>query len=556
MKNNERVRIVGLYSWHDGGYCVFENGRIVEHVEIERYNRQKASHGNSFEYIQEKYLKKNNLKISDIDHWVSVSPDTNLEAAGNLKFSVYDKLPKEKISFYSHHLCHASHGFYSSEFDNALILTVDSAGLDDTGLGYSITGYLAEENRIERILSCREEMFSLGNVWTKLTRFVFKLSAGYPRGCQAGSVMAMAAMGNHEKYYSDIMKIVEEDYQKIRFAPPGMVRGKHVDPKDEVFHPYLNKLRSIAEDEKEKFNIAASLQKVTEELLFSFISQIVVTASQKGFKTKNLCLVGGVNLNSVATGKIANNLSAWGLENVFVPPVPYDGGLNIGACQYHYHSVLGHARNNEFVSPYLGEKYTVADVEKAIQNNNKKINVERKTSLKRCAKILNDGKIVSIFNERSESGRRALGNRSIIANPRLKNMKELINKKVKHRQWYRPFAPSILEGHGSEWFENYFPSPYMGFVFNIKKEKLGLAPAIEHFDGTARIQSVNKKQNKKYYNLIHEFYNISGIPLVLNTSFNDREPIVENPEHAINCFLNTDIDFLYFPEYEILISRK
>ncbi len=556
MSKDQNVRIIGLYSWHDGGYCVFENGKIVEHIEIERYNRIKGSHGNSFKYVQEKYLKKNNLSIEDIDHWVSVSPDTNLEAAGKLRFSVYDKLPKEKISFYSHHLCHAAHGFYSSNFDDALILTVDSAGLDDSGLGYSITAYVADGNKIDRVVSCREELFSLGNVWTKLTRFVFKLSAGYPRGCQAGSVMAMAAMGDYKKYYLDIKKIVEEDYQKIRFAPPGMIRGKHVDPKDEVFHPYLNKLRLIAEDEKEKFNIAASLQKVTEELLFSFVSQAISGAAEKGFKTKNLCLVGGVNLNSVATGKIAKNLSSWGLENVFVPPVPYDGGLNIGACQYHYYKVLGHPLEKNFVSPYLGEKYNKKDVMTSIEERKSEIQIEEKIGLKECAKLLNEGKIVSIFQGRSESGRRALGNRSILANPKIENMKEIINQKVKHRQWYRPFAPSVLEEFGDEWFENFFPSPYMGFVFDIKKDKIGKAKAIEHFDGTARIQSVNSAQNNNYYNLIKAFYDLSGVPLILNTSFNDREPICETPTHAIDCYLRTEIDYLYFPEFEILVKRK
>ena len=177
-------------------------------------------------------------------------------------------------------------------------------------------------------------------------------------------------------------------------------------------------------------------------------------------------------------------------------------------------------------------------------------------SLEKCAQLLREGKIVSIFQGRSESGRRALGNRSILADPTIEDMKELINQKVKHRQWYRPFAPSILEEHGEKWFENFFPSPYMGFVFDIKDEKKGIAKAIEHFDGTARIQSVNKNQNKQYYNLILEFYKLSGVPLILNTSFNDREPICETPQHAIDCFLRTDIDYLYFPEFQILLEQR
>ena len=557
MEKNKNIRIVGLYSWHDGGYCVLEDGKIVEHVEIERYNRVKGSHGNSIDYFKDIYLKNNDLKFDDIQHWVSPAPNTNLEKAGNLVFdNPYENISKDNIHFYSHHLCHAAHGYFSSKFNDAIILTVDSAGLDTDGLGYSITVYAGKGNKLTRMLACREEVFSLGNLWSKMTRFVFKLSSGYPRGCQAGSIMAMAALGNSDKYYNDIKKMTGPDFQHVRVSPPGMVRGKYVDPEDEVFHPYLNKYKEIAEDEKEKFNLAASLQRVTEETIFDIISQGIAAAKNSGFKTKNLILVGGVNLNSVSTGKVAKNLNRWGLENVFVPPVPYDGGLNMGACQYHYHSILDIPRNKDFVSPYLGESYSRASIDQAVNARKKEVNVFEAVNIKKCASLLNEGKIISIFQGKSESGRRALGNRSILANPALENMKDTINKKVKHRQWYRPFAPSVLEEHGKDWFENFFASPYMGFVFNIKKEKLGKACAIEHFDGTARIQSVNKDQNSSYYNLINEFYKLSGIPMILNTSFNDREPICETPEHAIDCYLRTEIDLLYFPEYELLLSRS
>jgi carbamoyltransferase len=411
---------------------------------------------------------------------------------------------------------------------------------------------------MKRIMACPEELFSLGNLWTKLTRFVFKLSAGYPRGCQAGSVMAMAALGDSEKFYEDILKMCKEDFQHIRITPPGMVRGRALrDDEEEVFHPYLNKFRKIAEeDDQDKFNLAASLQRVTEEVLFDILDQAVAISSKNGFVTKNLCLVGGVSLNSVATGKISKNLSRWGFEKVYIPPVPYDGGLNIGACQYHWHSVLGNPRHNQFVSPYLGEEYCESNINDALNEKDDEINVRNNFSLKDCAKLLVEGKIVSIFQGRSESGRRALGNRSILANPMIKDMKDLINQKVKHRQWYRPFAPSALEEYCDEWFEDFFPSPYMSFVFDIKPEKRGIAPAIEHFDGTARLQSVSKTQNETYHNLIQEFHKLTGVPIVLNTSFNDREPICETAVHALDCFLRTEIDHLYFPEYEVLVSRK
>ena len=558
LKDKTPTRVVGLYNWHDGGYCVLEDGKIVEHIEIERYNRQKASGGDSLEYFQNIYLKPRGLTLEDVDHWVSPCPNTNLEKGGNTSYNTHQKLPKEKISFYSHHLCQAAHTYLSSNYSDALVLAVDSAGLDDDGRGYSITAYQCKDSEIKRIIACPEELFSLGNLWSKLTRFVFKLSAGYPRGCQAGSVMAMAALGDAKVYHEDILRMVQQDFQHIRIRPPGTVVGRALrEDEEEVFHPYLNKYRQIAEEnDQNKFNIAASLQLVTEQVLFDLITQAVQINAQTGFKTKNLCLVGGVTLNSVATGKISKNLSSWGLENVFVPPVPYDGGLNIGACQYHWHTVLGNPRQNEFVTPYLGEQYDMSHVESALSKRSSEINILNEVSMKRCAELLNEGNIVSIFQGRSESGRRALGNRSILANPGIAGMKDTINQKVKHRQWYRPFAPSVLEEHGEEWFEGFFPSPYMGFVFKIKDSKIGKAKAIEHFDGTARIQTVNKSQNKSYYDLISAFYELSGIPMVLNTSFNDREPICETADHALDCYLRTEIDYLYFPEYGILVNRK
>ncbi|HAI44439.1 MAG TPA: carbamoyltransferase, partial [Maribacter sp.] len=204
-------------------------------------------------------------------------------------------------------------------------------------------------------------------------------------------------------------------------------------------------------------------------------------------------MAGGVSLNSVFTGKIIDKMKGR-IENVFVPPVPYDGGLSIGACQYHWHHVLEQERNYSdsfFVTPYLGEEYSNEDVQRAIDRNSEKIEVQKNVSIDDCANLLVDNKIISLFQGRSESGRRALGNRSIIANPINLEMKAMINDKVKHRQWYRPFAPSVLEEYGQEWFDNYFVSPYMGFVFRIKKDKIGKAPAIEHFDSTARIQTVS-----------------------------------------------------------------
>ena len=197
-----------------------------------------------------------------------------------------------------------------------------------------------------------------------------------------------------------------------------------------------------------------------------------------------------------------------------------------------------------------------SDIEDALLKREDELEITRNVSLDACADMLVDNKIVAIFQGRSESGKRALGNRSILANPISPEMKEMINEKVKHRQSFRPFAPSVLEEHAGEWFEGFFPSPYMAFVFPFRKAMLGKVPAVEHFDGTARVQSVNKNQNPIYYELIRSFYERTGVPILLNTSFNDREPICETPDDSINCFLGTEIDFLYFVDENILVRKR
>jgi carbamoyltransferase len=559
------MKIAGLYNWHDGGYCIFNDGVLEEHIEFERYTRLKESPGDSLSYLENIYLDKNDLKIEDIDVFVSPSPENNLSKSQKETYNTFEKIKKEDIHFYSHHLCHASHAFYSSKFKESLVMTIDSAGMETDGRAVSTCGYYGVDKKIEKIFDIENHKFSLGSLWGRCTRFIFKMNTGFPRGHQAGSVMAMAALGKPDRFYQEFYEMATSKFSLVSHTPPGYVRGEYVPPEEDVTHPFLDKYRKLGEHpfegQQNKYDMAAALQKVTENILIDLIHQIILELkSNHNIEVKNICLAGGVSLNSVFTGKIIEELGEkLGVQKVFVPPVPYDGGLSIGACQYHWHHVLEKERNYDedfFVTPYLGESYNDKDVRDAIEKRKEELEIEENVETDACVDLLVDNKIVSLFQGRSESGRRALGNRSIIANPGSTEMKSMINDKVKHRQWYRPFAPSVLEEAGEEWFENFFPSPYMGFVFKIKPEKLGSAPAIEHFDGTARIQTVNEEQNKKYHDLISKFYQKTEIPMVLNTSFNDREPIVENPDHAINCFLNTDIDYLYFADEKILLSKK
>ena len=245
------------------------------------------------------------------------------------------------------------------------------------------------------------------------------------------------------------------------------------------------------------------------------------------------------------------------IESIYADPVPYDAGLTLGSARYLWHHVMNNPRIQwtDNATPYLGVTYKESEVESALKLYEDKVKIQRNISNEYIVDKLIDKHIISVFGGGSESGRRALGNRSILADPRHPETKDIVNERVKHRQWFRPFAPSILREHVRDWFTRDIDSPYMSFAIPFIKEKIDLVPAVVHFDGSARLQTVTKNDNEWYYNLISTFYKKTNVPILLNTSFNDREPIVETPANAIKCFLGTDIDFLYFRDYKILVTR-
>ena len=411
------------------------------------------------------------------------------------------------------------------------------------------TVWYGSDISMKNIKTFRPYEINVGGVWSRITRYIFKLQNGWPLGGQEGTIMAMAALGDSEKYFADFWKMLTTDIIPAGMKPPTQPVGPTSD-KDPT-HPYLEPWAAIARrSEQDKFDLAASLQKATEKVIYQLIDFALKSAPQ----TKNICLSGGVVLNSVAMGKI----KSWfgdRVENIYIPPVPYDGGLAIGAAQIVWHEVLGNPRitwQHNF-TPYLGEVWTREHFDEVVADN--KLTLEE-CSLERVTELLSDGNIVSVFHGKSESGRRALGNRSILADPRNPDIKDIINEKVKHRQWFRPFAPSILEDKVSEWFTEYQESPYMQFVLNFKEDKKSLVPAVVHFDGTARLQTVRKEDSPWYYEFLQKWQETSGVPIILNTSFNDREPICEDVRHAVNCFLGTEIDYLYFPEYNLIAKRS
>ena len=533
--------IVGFQSGHDVSYCLLKNGKPLIHEELERFTRVKEELGDGLKFFfensskelqkQSKFFTLGNFGGRDKKKWPKCN-DPNSQSLMNL---IIDN-NQGKYFELSHHMCHAANAFFSSNFDKSLIVTIDGGGLEEKDILTASTIYMGEGTKIEKIKVYDFYKFNMAVCWNFVTQ-IFGLSIGFPKGNQAGTVMAMASMSNSTKYVEPLMDMMTKKKD---------IQSYFLDYK-ETAKRIFNKLQF---SEKEKFDIASSLQIASENLVKEELNFFV-----KKFKPKKLCVAGGCALNSVLIGKIQNWFPQ--IENVYVPPVPYDSGLAIGSAQFLWHQILGNKRIKwkDNFTPYLGRKYNENDIKKALKKFKDFITFYKDDDEK-VLKLLDDQQIVSVFGGGSESGRRALGNRSIIADPRNEKMKEIINKKVKHRQWFRPFAPSILKEKVTDWFERDVSSPYMTHVIKWKKDKRKLVPAVVHFDGSARLQTVTENDNFWYYNFINKWEKKTGVPIILNTSFNDSEPIVESPEDAIRCFLKTNIDHLYFFDYQILVSKK
>jgi carbamoyltransferase len=272
---------------------------------------------------------------------------------------------------------------------------------------------------------------------------------------------------------------------------------------------------------------------------------------------KQVCLAGGVAFNCVANGKILDETP---FEQVYVHPAAGDAGLSVGAALYVWHQILRKPRSFVMDHAYWGPEYSREDIKRAIKASaveSKGLRVSEPSDNElTCgvAKLIADAKIVGWFQGRAEWGPRALGNRSIVADPRRAEMKEILNRRIKHREIFRPFAPSILAEATSDWFEKSHPCPFMSLAFAVRREKRDQIPAPTHVDGTARLQTVTKQANSRYHALISAFRDLTGVPLVLNTSFNDNEPIVCRPEEALDCFERTQMDALVLGDF--LITRE
>ena len=539
------MKILGFQPGHDVSYCILDNGVPTIHEELERFIREKEPLGDGLEMAFERLPES---ELNDMKYFVNGCPRARKTYPDILAKKEPERKMKELIEknggkyfIVGHHQSHAANAFFSSNFDEALVITIDGSGTDKVNwedvekeygetetFSTAFTFWRGKGLDIEPIKRIPMEELTIGSPWRVYTGKLFGLSSGHPHGLAAGTVMAMAAPGNPEKYWKDFY-----DAFKAGGGGPSPATHRNV----EKYKPIVER------SEQDAFDVAAGLQKATEVICREIMTPII-----EQYNPKHICMSGGVVLNSVMVGKMYD----WfpNVEQIYICPVPYDGGLSIGGAQFIYHQVFRNPRVkwNDNSSPYLGGTYDSEEIMEVLSDNeNLKYRFVDDLDV---IDLLTKEKIVSVFG-----GGSALGNRSILCDPTSPDMKDIINEKVKHRQWFRPFAPSILREEVNKWFEYDVDSPYMTTVLEWKDEVKDKVPAVVHLNGTARLQTVTENDNEWYYNFIKKFGDKTGVPILLNTSFNDREPIVETPEHAVNCYMGTDIDYLYFYNYGILVEK-
>jgi carbamoyltransferase len=454
---------------------------------------------------------------------------------------LFNRRRKQPIKFQwlSHYATHNAAAFFCSPFDEALVVSIDAKGESD-----SSCAAVGERNQI-RVIDTIPYPHSWGSLYMEVTKYL-----GFKAGHDEYKVMGLASFGK-PVYLDQLRKIVrlrsdgsfrfDLSWFNPTFTGPGMLSQKFV----ETFGP--PRVPNSAIDSRHE-DIAASLQALLEETILHYLEKLRARTGKR-----NLCLSGGVVLNCVLNGKI---LESGLFDHIFIPPNPGDAGCAVGAALYIHHQLNGGQRNYVMDHAFLGPGYGDSDILAALDNA--KLDYRKMDdTAKEVARLVADGKIVGWFQGRMEWGPRALGNRSLLADPTRAEMRDVVNKWVKHREDFRPFAPSVLEEKASEYFEHITDSPYMLFITQVCDDQKKAIPAVTHVDGTARPQTVSQKTNPLYWQVIKEFENITGVPCVLNTSFNIMgEPIVCTPPQAIRCFYGTGIDALAIGNYLVVKPRS
>ena len=566
--------ILGLSAFaHESSCSLIKDGEIRVVLEEERFNREKHTSKFPINAI-EQCLSIEGITISEIDkitffwhpmkevtgniiHVIRYLPESlNLlrTHSGSDEWSFLKRFWSKQnigrkiknhfglnktpvINYIEHPLSHAGSAFFVSPFHDAAILTID-------GRGESTTTMLAvgRANKIEKIKEIKVP-HSLGHLYAAVTDHL-----GFRPFFDEWKVMGMAAYGKNT-YINDFKDIVsfKEDggFQLNLKYFKFHTHSRDVWLSDSFAERYGPKRRHDDPYNQRHYDLAFALQSLVEKA-----GVILANHLHHATGLKNLCMNGGVVLNCLMNKKIIEKTP---FENFFFQPIASDAGTSLGSALYYYHHVLNNNSRDQFKSASLGCEFNNDQIEQ-IMNEKKLKYVKSNNIAKDAAQYIADGKIVGWFQGKMEAGPRALGHRSITVNPMDPDMKKRLNDRVKKREFFRPFAPSVLEERVDEYFV--MPkgqlSPFMILVGEVREDKKNVIPAVTHADGTARVHTVNRDINPLYWELIREFEKITGVPVILNTSFNENEPIVRTPDEALNCFLRTDFDVLSIGDYIVL----
>jgi carbamoyltransferase len=563
--------VLGLNMFHaDASAAIVLDGEVKFAVAEERLNRRK--HFGGFPALAIKAcLDAVGAKISDIEH-VAVGQDSDANLAKKVRYALanptkilnFIRLRQRKESMrdvrslisqaleadlsqlkfhehhIEHHIAHIASAYYCSPWERA-------AGFSYDGSGDFVSTMMArcEGNEIE-ILDRVFLPHSLGSFYTMICEFI-----GYSKYGDEGKVMGLAPYGK-DTYCNELGRIVRSNEAGFQlnlsyFKPLGSNQGMQVLPDGTVqlARHFSDRMRELfgepryphSEITQRDMDLAFALQHQFEEIFFHLLNKL-----HRQVPFDNLAMAGGCALNSVANGKLFDRTQ---FRRTYIQAAAGDEGLAIGAALHTYHSVLKQPRRHELRQSYLGPEFSDFHIQSALQEAGLPFRkLERAALLEEVATQIAAGNVIGWFQGRMEWGPRALGNRSIVAHPGLPNMKDTLNARIKHREWFRPFAPSIMAEYQHEYFEHDHPSPFMLHVYKIRPEKRQRLCAVNHIDDTGRLQTVAREENPMYYDLISAFHRKTGIPVILNTSFNENEPIVCTPEEAIDCFKRTRMDVL------------
>jgi carbamoyltransferase len=566
------MHIIGLTTMGDSACALVSGGKLIAAAEEERFSRVKHHSGfpnRAFQYC----LDEAGIGTDDVEHvalywkpWVTrhkavqavkslgISPQmfqARLDRGiGQISGSYlgmlrYPRLIRKvfgpghfRFHYLEHHLCHAASAFYVSPFDSAAILTMDGTGEDTTTM-------LARGDGVRvRPLTRIKLPHSLGQFYSAITNFLgFDMFAG-----DEWKVMGLAAYGKPE-YYDFLSRHVLSTNGGLDFHLNIRTLDHHLAKRYMFSKNLMTALgppRKPDEDILDRHqNIAASAQRLLEDVVLHLLNGLYELTHEK-----NLCLAGGVALNSVMNGRIMKESP---FEQVFIQPAAGDAGCSIGAAYLVYHGLLKYPRTFVMEHAYCGPSFSLDACTSALRT----LGVSFETLpddvlLPRVARLIADGAIVGWFQGRMEFGPRALGNRSFLADPRRADMRDLLNKKIKLREWFRPLAPSLTEEASGEIFGRPHLDPFMITVLSVAEDQRDRIPAVVHVDGTARPHTVSKRTNPRYWRLIREFEAITGVPVLLNTSFNVQEPIVCSPQDAVRTFRRGSFDALVLENHLLL----